>query len=434
MGMKRAMSGSWHEGSTSRASSGGLAPADARRRSSIERLHVPGARRDQPRGPAPRQLLERERVAAGVKAHEAGDRDVLQEVDSSERLACRRIREVYLHERTLHCQQGIPEADRRVREPGCVHDRGVEIAQVEPIDERPLVVRLEEGDRHVELNGPCGDPGVDLAERFAPVDGRLPGSQQVEVRAVEHEHAKGPPRARATHARLTHALTPLCGAAMPAGSTLPTAPAGVPDNTLRAAASTTSAGMSARTVQPPAVASTHGSRPPCCFLSVATASSTAPTEWGSVVLPSSSRSRSISTRPARSGGVTPTATPIRSAARSPYATASPCRIPRNPATVSIACASECPRFNEIRPPCSRSSAVTTSILAAAQRSTSSAIAPDAKTAGSPAARAGPSASRSSRSRSTPSAPIFTASPSAPRSSRGSSVRRTLTSVMFAAAW
>jgi len=126
----------------------------------------------------------------------------------------------------------------------------------------PFVVRLEEGDRHVELNGPCGDPGVDLAERLAPVDGRLPRSQQVEVRAVQHEHAEGPPRARATHARLTHALAPFWGAATPGGSTLPSAPAGVPDNTLRAAASTTSAGMSARTVQPPAVASTQRSRPP----------------------------------------------------------------------------------------------------------------------------------------------------------------------------
>ena len=55
-------------------------------------------------------------------------------------------------------------------------------------------------------------------------------------------------------------------------------------------------------------------------------------------------------RSPRSGGVTPTSTPIRVAARSPYATASPWSKPPKPAAASTACPRECPRFSVIRPP------------------------------------------------------------------------------------
>ena len=100
-------------------------------------------------------------------------------------------------------------------------------------------------------------------------------------------------------------------------------------------------------------------------------------------MPSSSRSSRRSIRSARSCGVTPRATPIRAAARRPYATASPWSRSRKPAAASMACPSECPRFSAIRAPASRSSARTTSTFAHAARSTTSASAPDSTAAGSP---------------------------------------------------
>ena len=96
--------------------------------------------------------------------------DVVEEVDLPERLARRRVGQVDLDERPLDRQERVAQRDRRVGQPAGVDDRDVEVAGVEPVDERPLVVRLEELDPEAELVRAAGDRSVDLVERGPPVD------------------------------------------------------------------------------------------------------------------------------------------------------------------------------------------------------------------------------------------------------------------------
>ena len=137
-------------------------------------------------------------------------------------------------------------------------------------------------------------------------------------------------------------------------------------------------------------------------------------------------------------GSRPTSTPIRAAARSPYATASPCSSPPYPAAASKACPSECPRLRVIRPP---DGAAFPLVM-------------DAPRPPSPSRRARPPRPRrrsrrpqdrrgrwparplssSSNSRSSPRAAILTASPRAARIWRSGSVRSIAMSMMIAAGW
>ena len=97
--------------------------------------------------------LEREVVAAGALADDRFERDVVQEVDVAERLARRRVRQVDLDERPRDAEQRVAQRDARVGQAAGVDDRDVEVALVEPVDERALVVRLEEVDLEAELRG-----------------------------------------------------------------------------------------------------------------------------------------------------------------------------------------------------------------------------------------------------------------------------------------
>ena len=111
------------------------------------------------------------------------------------KLTCRngsrvgRIREVDLDERPRDPEQRVAQRDAGVGQPAGIDDRDVEVAPVQPIDERALVVRLEEVDVEPELRGPRRDPGVDLVERFVAVDLGLARADEVEVRALEDEDA-----------------------------------------------------------------------------------------------------------------------------------------------------------------------------------------------------------------------------------------------------
>ena len=67
-------------------------------------------------------------------------------------------------------EQRVAQRHARVGQPAGVDDRDVEVALVEPVDQRALVVRLEEVDVEAELRGPRRDPGVDLVERLVAVD------------------------------------------------------------------------------------------------------------------------------------------------------------------------------------------------------------------------------------------------------------------------
>ena len=152
-----------------------------------------------------------------------------------------------LPERTLDREERIAQRDRGVGQPAGVDDRGVEVALVEAIDERALVVRLEEVDLEPELGRPARDLGVDVVERVVAVDLRLTRPDQVEVRALEDEDAG-------------HAAVPT-GASSPA-----------------ATRATTSFGTSSRTTVPSALGRTQRRLPAACFLSVARAARTASSE------------------------------------------------------------------------------------------------------------------------------------------------------------
>src|SRR5262249_20904224 len=72
------------------------------------------------------------------------------------------------------------------------------ILLVDAVDQRALVIRLEEHDLDVQLDRTMADPGVDVLEGVATVDLGLARAEQVQVRAVEDEDAVA---VAATHER-----------------------------------------------------------------------------------------------------------------------------------------------------------------------------------------------------------------------------------------
>ena len=109
-------------------------------------------------------------VAAGALPDDRFEGDVAEIVDVAERLARRRVRQVDLDERPRDAEQGVAQRDARVGQPARVDDGDVEVALMEPIDERALVVRLEEVDVEAELARPGDQALVDLVERLVAVD------------------------------------------------------------------------------------------------------------------------------------------------------------------------------------------------------------------------------------------------------------------------
>src|ERR1035437_3878423 len=239
-----------------------------------------------------------------------------------------------------------------MRQAARVDDRPIEVAPLEPIDEDSLVVRLQAFDLEAQLGPASPEPLVDLSQRRVPVDLRLARSEQVQVRSVEDEHAD--------HDWLVS--KPLKIGAVRRAAARPT--------------STTSAGTPDRTATPTSVGRTQLRRPSACFLSVAMCSRTASSATPGCSTPRPSRSSKAFTRSALPAGTMPSAVAMASAPRSPYATASPWRIAEYPAAASMPWPMVWPRLRVMRRPVSRSSAVTTSTLAQAQRSTISASVPD----------------------------------------------------------
>ena len=178
--------------------------------------------------------VERQSIAARALPDDRQERDVVQEVDVPERLARRGVGQVDLDERSLHPQQRVPQRDARVREAGRVDDRDVEVALVQPVDQRALMVRLEEVDVETERGRVRRQAGVDLVERLVAVDLGLARAEQVEVRSLEDQHAR--------HAATSAGPGNPCITAAPTSSTSPM-------------------GTSLRTVTPSSVGSTQRRRP-----------------------------------------------------------------------------------------------------------------------------------------------------------------------------
>lgn len=115
--------------------------------------------------------------------------DVVEVVHVPEGLAPARIREMDLDERPADGQQRVPQRDAGVGEPTGVHDRPVEVAAVEPIDQNALVVRLQAFDVQPQLDSASPESVLDLRKGGMPVDLRLARAEHVQVWSVEDEHA-----------------------------------------------------------------------------------------------------------------------------------------------------------------------------------------------------------------------------------------------------
>lgn len=59
--------------------------------------------------------------------------------------------------------------------------------RADPVEQRPLVVRLERLDGRAELAGALREAPVDVRERLFPVDRGLSRAQELQVRAGEDE-------------------------------------------------------------------------------------------------------------------------------------------------------------------------------------------------------------------------------------------------------
>src|SRR3954467_6586268 len=126
--------------------------------------------------------VDRLGIARRALADDAGDRDVVEEVDGAERLACRGIGQVYLDEWPRDREQGVAQRHARVRQAAGVDDRAVEVPVVEPVAQPALVVRLVRVDVDPELRRPRADAVVDVGEGLRAIDLRLARADEVQVR------------------------------------------------------------------------------------------------------------------------------------------------------------------------------------------------------------------------------------------------------------
>src|SRR4029453_6348288 len=84
----------------------------------------------------------------------------------------------------------VAERDRVVRERAGVEDDAVEalaLRRLEPVDELALEIRLAALDGAAAAPGVLADHSVALGERHLPVDPRLAGAEEVQIRPVQDE-------------------------------------------------------------------------------------------------------------------------------------------------------------------------------------------------------------------------------------------------------
>ena len=194
----------------------------------------------------------------------------------AERLARRRVGQVDLDERSLDAQQGVAQGDAGVGQAAGVHDREVEVALVEAVDEEPSWFDWKKATPKPELAARAPDPGVDLVERLVAVDLRLARPGQVQVRPLQDER---PGSCRAPRReQLAGHLGGQSRAARPHGPRHPTR-----------------------------VGSTQRSRPAACFLSAASGRARSRASRGAASSQGRARRGRRAIRRPRSGGVTPTA-------------------------------------------------------------------------------------------------------------------------------
>src|SRR5207302_10345255 len=101
------------------------------------------------------------------------------------------VREMHLDERDDERLECVMDRPRVMRPRAWVEDHsvGVVVGVVTPLDELSLVVRLAALHRELELAAPLVDATLELGDREAAVERRVPAPDDVEVDAVEDDYA-----------------------------------------------------------------------------------------------------------------------------------------------------------------------------------------------------------------------------------------------------
>src|SRR3990172_3753953 len=147
-----------------------------------------------PTGPFPPQAMQQRLQGEGVAlpppaAADPPDDHVFDVGDFPESLPARGVGEVDLDGGQAGIDQRVPHGDARVGvRRGIDHDP-VEppLRPLEPLDDLPFVVRLEEGDLRPFPPGRLRHRPADVRRSFTPVDGRLTIPENVQVGTVHEE-------------------------------------------------------------------------------------------------------------------------------------------------------------------------------------------------------------------------------------------------------
>src|SRR5215471_16276067 len=97
---------------------------------------------------------------------------------------------MYLYARDREGPERGVDRPAGVRPGGGIDDHPVDgvVRGVAPVDELALVVRLAALDGQLELAGPFVDSALELGDRQAAVERRIPSADDVQVHAVEDQH------------------------------------------------------------------------------------------------------------------------------------------------------------------------------------------------------------------------------------------------------
>ena len=147
------------------------------------------------------QRLEAQAVAERAEARDHAQGDARHERVLAELLPCEDVREVHLDDGQPRSRERIAQRDTRVSQAAGIDEDAVGPGSglLDAVDQRPLVIRLEELDLGAPLLGRRGEISVDLLQAGGAVDLGLAGAEQVEVRTVQDQdplrfgHTPSPP-------------------------------------------------------------------------------------------------------------------------------------------------------------------------------------------------------------------------------------------------
>jgi hypothetical protein len=113
------------------------------------------------------------------------------------------IRQMYFNEAELDRRKRIPQRHTGMSQAPGINDdprNSLLFRVVHPLDQRTLVIALEDTEGRSVPAGQVVQPIVDALQSFGPIDTRFAGTQQIQVWTVKDENSPALPRGRATSA------------------------------------------------------------------------------------------------------------------------------------------------------------------------------------------------------------------------------------------